>query len=265
MSFTPRAVALDLDGTLLSRAGELPPPVVAAVGRVVVAGVPVVLATGRSWRGTRPVAEALDLPDGYAVCANGAVVMRYSTPRPEDDQIVRAETFDPAPIVAAVLAKRPDVLLAVDQVEGYYVNREFPDGELTGAMVTRPVEQMVDAPVTRLIVRDTGSSEEDFAELAGSLGLHEVQYYVGYSAWLDIAGAGVTKALGLDFLAQRLGVRPEDVLAIGDGRNDVEMLRWAGRGVAMGDAPESVAAEADAVTGTFDEGGAVTELSRWFG
>ena len=54
------------------------------------------------------------------------------------------------------------------------------------------------------------------------------------------------------------------MLAIGDGRNDVEMLAWAGRGVAMGQAPAEVHAAADAVTGTFDEDGAVTELRRWF-
>ena len=54
------------------------------------------------------------------------------------------------------------------------------------------------------------------------------------------------------------------MLAVGDGRNDVEMLEWAGRGVAMGQAPAEVHAAADAVTGTFDEGGVVTELRRWF-
>ena len=55
-----------------------------------------------------------------------------------------------------------------------------------------------------------------------------------------------------------------DVLAIGDGRNDIEMLRWAGRGVAMGQAVEVVREAADAVTGTVYDEGAATELDRWF-
>ena len=54
------------------------------------------------------------------------------------------------------------------------------------------------------------------------------------------------------------------MLAIGDGRNDIEMLRWAGRGVAMGQAVEEVSAAADAVTGTVYEDGAATEIARWF-
>jgi hydroxymethylpyrimidine pyrophosphatase-like HAD family hydrolase len=91
-----------------------------------------------------------------------------------------------------------------------------------------------------------------------------VQYYVGYSAWLDIAPEGVTKAAGLDEVVRDLGIDPSDVLAVGDGRNDAEMLAWAGRGVAMGQAPLEVRQIADAVTGTFAEGGLVSELRRWF-
>ena len=67
----------------------------------------------------------------------------------------------------------------------------------------------------------------------------------------------MNKASGLAHVADRLGVDAADVLAIGDGRNDIEMLRWAGRGVAMGQAVEEVRAAADAVTGTvYDDGAA---------
>jgi len=265
VSFAPKAVALDIDGTVLTRVGELPSWVHASVRRVVDAGVPVVLATGRSWLATRPIAEELGLPDGYAVSANGATVMKYETARPELDQLVHAETFDPAPVVAAVLALRPDVLLAVDQIEGYYVNRLFPDGDLSGEVVTRPVEEMVAAPVTRLIIRDADGSDKEFEDLAASLGFHGVEYYVGYTAWLDIAAQGVSKASGLAKVAEWIGVDAADFLALGDGRNDIEMLRWAGRGVALGDAVPETRAAADAVTALFEDHGTVQELDRWFG
>jgi len=65
-------------------------------------------------------------------------------------------------------------------------------------------------------------------------------------------------------VADKLGVAQDDVLAIGDGRNDIEMLEWAGRGVAMGQAPPEVREIADAVTGSVEEDGAATELARWF-
>jgi hydroxymethylpyrimidine pyrophosphatase-like HAD family hydrolase len=96
------------------------------------------------------------------------------------------------------------------------------------------------------------------------LGLHEVSYFVGWSAWLDIGPRGVDKAHGLAMVCEDLGIDPADVLALGDGRNDIEMLQWAGRGVAIGDAPDEVKAAADIVTGLFDELGTVAELDRWF-
>lgn len=71
---------------------------------------------------------------------------------------------------------------------------------------------------------------------------------------------GVSKASGLEPLRELLGIDPAATLAIGDQRNDVEMLRWAGRGVAMGNAPEEVKAVADEVTGTVDDDGLVPIL-----
>jgi len=264
-SFRPGAVALDVDGTVLSRTGELPPAVAAAVQRVVRAGVPVVMATGRSWRSTRPVIDALGLPAGYAVTANGAVTMAFDPVAPERNRVVSAITFDPGPVAKAVLARRPGVALAVDHPGGYYVNRPFPDGDLYGEIIVRPLEQMMSEPVTRLIIRDPEGSEEEFEQLAEALGYEGVEYYVGYTAWLDIAAEGVSKAAGLTAVAERLGVPASGFLALGDGRNDNEMLRWAGRGVALADAPAETRACADAVTGFFGDGGTITELDRWFG
>lgn len=74
----------------------------------------------------------------------------------------------------------------------------------------------------------------------------------------------MTKAAALADVAAELGLGPADVLAIGDGRNDLEMLAWAGRGVAMGQSPQEVKAVADDVTGTIYDDGVVTELARWF-
>jgi hydroxymethylpyrimidine pyrophosphatase-like HAD family hydrolase len=92
-----------------------------------------------------------------------------------------------------------------------------------------------------------------------------VTYFVGWSAWLDIAPYGVNKATGVADAAELLGVSAEKVLAFGDGRNDIELLSWAGRGVAIGDAPHEVHAAADASADRFADGGPVAELLHWFG
>ncbi|WP_114559736.1 HAD family hydrolase [Desertihabitans aurantiacus] len=253
-------VALDIDGTLLHRDGTLPGDVRAAVATVVASGVPVVLATGRGWHATRPVYEALELPDGWAVCSNGAVTLRH---RPTE--VVRQVTFDPRPVIEQVVRHAPHALIAVEEVGvGYRMSSDFPEGDLSGELVVESVDELSARPATRVVIRDPQSTDEDFVALAESLGLHGVAYYIGYSAWLDIAPEGVNKAAALAEVCEQLGVAASQVLALGDGRNDIEMLTWAGRGVALGEAPAEVQAVADHVTDDFTAGGTVAELARWF-
>jgi 5-amino-6-(5-phospho-D-ribitylamino)uracil phosphatase len=260
-SWRPRLVALDIDGTVVDHDGALPEAVRKAVGRVLDADVPVVLATGRSWHGTQPVFDELGLPPGPSVASNGAVVVSYPP-----QEIRKAVTFDPREVIKKVVQVAPGTLIAVEEVgRGYRLNDHFPGGDLTGEMIIESIEQLSARPVTRIILRDPDRSDGDFTSLARHLGLQGVTYFVGWSAWLDIAPLGVNKASALQDVADDLGVDPADVLAFGDGRNDIEMLRWAGRGVAIGDASEDVQQAADVVTDTFADGGPVAELFHWFG
>jgi hydroxymethylpyrimidine pyrophosphatase-like HAD family hydrolase len=257
----PRLLALDIDGTLVDASGFLPDAVAAAVELVVQAGVPVVLSTGRSWHGTRPLFERLHLPTGPAVCSNGAVVVRYPP-----EEIVKAITFDPRPVITRVEEFAPGTLIAVEEIGiGYRLNDRFPGEDLTGELIIEDPEQLSSRPVTRVILRDPTRSEEEFLTLARHLGMHGVTYFIGWGSWLDIAPDGVNKATALAEVAAGFGVQAADVLAFGDGRNDIEMLRWAGRGVAMGDAPDEVKAAADDVTKKIDDGGPAAELRAWFG
>lgn len=257
----PRLVAFDVDGTLVDRDGRLPAPIRAAVQRVLAAGVPVVLATGRAWHSTVELVHELGLPPGPTVCSNGAVIVTYPP-----QQIVKAITFDPRAVIDKVEQVAPGTLIAVEEVGvGYRLNDHFPGGDLTGEMIIEDANQLGSRPVTRIILRNPAASDQDFIALARHLGLHGVTYFVGWSAWLDIAPEGVNKATALAEVAADLGIAAADVLAFGDGRNDLEMLRWAGRGVAIGDAPEEVKAVANAVSDTFADGGPVAELTHWFG
>ncbi len=74
----------------------------------------------------------------------------------------------------------------------------------------------------------------------------------------------MSKASALEVVRERLGVDAGDTAAVGDGRNDLEMLRWATCGVAMGQAPAEVQDAADEVTGAFEDDGLADVLTRWF-
>ena len=258
----PGLVALDIDGTVVDWDNNLQPAVHEAVQRILAAGVPVVLSTGRAWESVLPVFDALGLPPGLAVCSNGAVTVSYPPMT-----VHREVTFDASQVIETVSAKAPQALIAVEETGvGFRVSGKFPEGDLGRRDVSvETLEELGSRPVCRVVVRDPHSSDEDFIELADHLGLHGVTYSIGYSAWIDIAPDGVSKATALAEVAEYYGVAQADVLAMGDGRNDVEMLAWAGRGVALGDALDEVKQVADDVTGMFLEGGTADELNRWFG
>ncbi|MET9019272.1 HAD-IIB family hydrolase [Actinopolymorpha sp. NPDC004070] len=274
-SWRPRLVALDIDGTLVDAKNRLSPVVDAAVRQVVRAGAHVVLATGRGLTATRPLAQHFDLPTPYLVCSNGAVTVRL---HPEGAalthdgsvdgrgvELVDVVTFDPEPVVRMLLSRLPGVLVAVEELGvGYRVNAHFPPGELTGEIEVQSVAQLVSEPATRVILREPSIEAEHFLDIIDRVGLHGVAYYIGYTAWLDLAPEGVSKATGLAKVAERLGVDREDILAIGDGDNDAEMLSWAGRGVAMGNAAIEIQRVADHVTALQEEHGVAVELARWF-
>ena len=80
------------------------------------------------------------------------------------------------------------------------------------------------------------------------MGLHTVIFGVGDTAWMDIGPTGVSKATMLAELCTRLDINPARTVAVGDSWNDIDMLAWAGTGVAMGSAPRSVTNAADATT-----------------
>ena len=268
----PRLVALDIDGTLLkwvegsgATSEVITPAVVDAVGRAYDAGAHIVLASGRSPHGMTRVADLLGLPrEGgdrlWIVASNGAVIVRYP---PLD--VVHEELFDAGPAVRAIMREQPSALVAIEERgRGYRLNDHFPPGELSGEMIVTPVEELIAQPVSRVIIRNPAARAEDFVEMGRRLGLQGISYVVGWTAWLDLTPVGVSKASGLSYVVDQLGLEPADVLAIGDGRNDLEMFAWAGRSVAMGQAVPEVLEAADAVTLPVDEDGAAVELAQWF-
>jgi Cof subfamily protein (haloacid dehalogenase superfamily) len=260
VTFSPKLVALDVDGTLVNGSNEMSAAVRDVVRAIRESGIETVISTGRAIGGVMDTVGKLGFTDGYAVASNGAVVFTY-----DPIEVIHSVTFDARDAVSRVLDQVPDAIVAVENAgSGFRVNRRFPEAEFSDQQhVVDDVDSLIAEPVTRVVIRSTDHTPEEFTAIVHDLGLTGTNYYIGYSAWLDLAPDGVSKASGLDFLCDRLGVAQADVLAVGDGNNDLEMLQWAGRGVAMGHGPDSLKAMADAVTGGIDEDGLVAELEQY--
>ncbi len=258
---TPLLVALDIDGTTIDHSGGLSPAVREAVADVVAAGHHLVISTGRSIVATLPIVRLLELGRGYAVCSNGAVTLALDPAVPQGYRVTDTVTFDPRPVLTMLREQIPEALVAVEDLGvGFKVSAPFPDGELGGDQVVVDWEELVAYPATRVTLRRPEASSEEFMEQVDRAGLHGVSYAVGWTAWLDINPEGVSKGSALELVRRTLHVEPGNTVAVGDQRNDIEMLHWAARGVAMGQAPDEVKAAADEVTGTVEEDGLVPVL-----
>lgn len=252
----PLMVCLDLDGTTIDYDSVLHPEVRDAVLATSAAGHTVVIATGRTLRATLPLARELELTTGYLVCSNGAVVVRLHPALPDGYEIVEKVTFGPGPALALLREHLPGAFVAAEVIGvGHRISAGFPQDLLQGELTLASWEELGSEPVTRLTFHDPGGTEQEFLDAIDDIGLHGVNYSVGYTAWLDLAPEGVSKASALEGVRRWLGVEPSDTVAVGDQRNDLEMLDWAARGVAMGQAPAEVLAAADEVTGHVDDHG----------
>lgn len=258
-------IALDIDGTVLLEDDTLSPGVVEAVAGAHAAGHEVMLATGRSWDSTQPIMQRLGIRPEYAVCSNGAIVMRREGDG-DAAAYVRAhvETFDPTEVLALLGEHLADAHFLVELPDGTRLFTDYlDDWNLEGANKVA-FSQLSEHAVCRVVVVAPEQTDQDFLELVERIGLTQVSYAIGWTAWLDIAPQGVDKSTALELVRGWLDIAPERVLVMGDGRNDIEMMQWAvrngGRAIAMHQGPPEVHAAAGEVGLSVTEGGVAAIL-----
>ena len=263
-------IGLDIDGTLVHDDGYLSPEVVKEVRRVKDLGHEVIIATGRAAANAVPVVRDLGIDQGFVVSSNGAVTVELDLEHPRGFKMSDVVTFDPAEVLAKLIEHLPEAHFAVEDVDGSYrFHRPFPTYALGDQNFETPLEQLMHHPVSRVVVLSPEHDVDEFLGLIAKIGLASVSYAIGYTAWLDISPNGVTKASALEKQRQRLGIANQQVLVMGDGRNDIEMFQWAkeggGMAFAMGQAPEEVQLAATDVTSSVTDDGVARVLAGFEG
>lgn len=260
-------IALDLDGTSLQPDGTISPRLKAAVGQAIERGVHVILATGRMVHSAEPFWRELDLPPGPLIAYQGAVVA--SMP---DGQIVAKTTLPDAGARAAVeWALERDLLTQVYVDMELWVSREDPrvrqyiEKNHIPAWVrtTGEMTQWPEPPIKVLVQDDSAVLDRVRRELEPHLAGYPIRVFKSQPDYLELVHREVGKAVGLKAAAAALKIPQHRVMAVGDAENDLDMLQWAGWGVAMGQAPHAVKAAADAVTDTVEQDGAARAIERF--
>ncbi|PRI11068.1 HAD family hydrolase [Leucobacter massiliensis] len=271
-------IALDLDGTVLHHgfsgagddyeSGHIDPELGAAIRSLHEAGHEVVIATGRSVDATLPIVEQLGIRPEWVVAANGAVTLRRDPLAHRGYRREYVEAFDPSDALVKIRTQLVTARFAVELADGGFLYTEpIPAGTLPARQRRVPFDELLGVQASRVVVVSPDHHFEEFVSVVENLGLTHVSYAVGSTSWLDIAPDGVTKASALEVIAEKTGVDRSRVFAAGDGRNDIDMLRWAARrgdAVAMGQATPDVQAVASRVTGTIEEVGLLTALRERF-
>lgn len=263
-----RMIVLDLDGTLTNSKKQITPHTRQTLIRAQQQGVKVVLASGRPTYGIAPIADQLELAayGGYILAYNGGEIIDW-----KDRGVLHAQVLDPEVIPYMYRCAKENGFAIVTYRDNYVIT-ETPDDEyvqkeaILNVMQTLKVDnflEAIDFPVPKCLI--VGEAER-------LLRLEKVMYedlkqtnevYRSEPYFLELVPKGIDKARSLAVLLNKVGIRREEVIACGDGFNDLSMIRFAGLGVAMQNAQPVVREAADFITLSNDEDGVAHVLERF--
>lgn len=267
--FPFRAIALDLDGTLTNHDKVVTPRTRQALLKAQEQGAIIILASGRPTYGIVPVAECLELEKrgGYILSYNGGNIVNAKTGEKLFSQ------FLPDAVIPILYKYAREHGYALLGYAGNEIITEMPDDQYVkeesriNKMNIRKVDNLLDAlephPTKLLMTGDPTDmikAEEELVEILGE----KMDIFRSAPFFLELVPKGIDKAQSLLRLLSKINLTPADLMAFGDGYNDLSMLKLAGVGVAMANAAPEVRADADYVTLSNEEDG-VAEALLHFG
>lgn len=263
-----RAIALDLDGTLTNHEKVVTPKTREALLKAAAKGAVIILASGRPTYGIEPVAECLELQKrgGYILSYNGGNIVNAKTGEKLFSQFLPDEVI---PELYAYAKEHGHALLGyagneiiTEMPDDQYVKEESRINKMNIRKVDNLFESLEPHPTKLLMTGDPTlmlKAEEELVEKLGD----RMDIFRSAPFFLELVPKGIDKAKSLTRLLTKINLTPADLIAFGDGYNDLSMLKLAGMGVAMENAAPEVRAEADYVTLSNEEDGVAAALEHF--
>jgi Cof subfamily protein (haloacid dehalogenase superfamily) len=271
-----RFIALDIDGTLLNSKFEVSAANRAAIAEATQRGIEVALVTGRRYDFAMPVANQIDAPitmivnNGALVrTKDGRILLRHLLPKETARRVVQAT--EPWRGATAVVFDRPQanqvILQSIDWNDptrgGYYRrNREFlaEAKPLESCLTEDPIQVMFTGGVALMREAESALQRVQFRE---EFNLAVTVYEDRDFSMIDVIHPGVTKGASLAEWTASRGILPQEILAIGDNRNDLEMLSFSGIPVVMGNCVPELKQRGWHITGSNDDDGVAAAIERF--
>lgn len=259
-----KLIAIDQDGTLLNDDGSISERNVQAVQTAVAHGIQVIIATGKTYGSAVPVMARLGIKapgvftQGLVICnADGSVRYERALDRETAVQLIQfAETHQfphSAYCGLRILAPEADAYQAL-----LHKKYDEPAPVIVGSLLAI----IDDIRINKFLLADEAAPEETRRRLQKLVG-DRITITQGVKEFLEVLPLGASKGRGVQMLLDDLGIQPEEMLAIGDGENDLEMLQMAGIGVAMGNGRTAVKSIADYITADNNHSGVAEAIERF--
>lgn len=263
-----RFLVLDLDGTLTNNKKEITEHTRRVLIEAQERGVKIVLASGRPTYGIAPIAEKLELKKygGYILSYNGGEITNWQT-----GELMYENVLD-ADVLPYLYQCAKEHNFAIVTYQGKYVLTEHPDDEyvlkeaILNVMETKKVDnflEAIDFPVAKCLIVGEGTrlavlEKQMYEVLKDRMGVYRSEPY-----FLELVPKGIDKAQSLAVLLEKIGGTKEEMIAVGDGFNDLSMIQYAGLGVAMANAQEPVRQAADYITLSNEEDGVAAVVEKF--
>ena len=266
-----RLIISDIDGTILDNQHQVDPELKDIIPLLNREQIPFVLASARSPLGMEPIARELGLGDNPLACYNGALVIKgdpqaYETiiEHPLDKKEIR--TF-----LELVKSEFPSVSINLYSGKDWIADRLDKWVQIEAAITgEQPVIQNILLPVLdvlipihKLLLIDEAPVIQKLHDYLQTLDFSKTAFYLSKDNYMEVTAKHVSKEQALHEIAQHYQVPLEEVMTVGDNFNDLPMLRLAGLGVAMDNAPEAVKNEAKAVTKSNNEHGVAEAIKEY--
>lgn len=263
-----KAIALDLDGTLTNHNKEVTPLTKQTLIKAQKDGAHIILASGRPTFGIAPIAECLDIESygGFVLSYNGGKIVDWQSKEEIYSNFLPDEVI---PILYDYAKAHNHAILGYD---GKEIITEMPDDKYVkeesriNKMNIRKVENLLESlpphPTKLLMTGEPELMQKGTEELLGIVG-DKMDVFRSAPFFIELVPKGIDKAQSLLRLLDKIGLTPNDMIAFGDGYNDLSMLKLAGMGVAMANAVDEVKAEADYVTLSNEEDGVAAAIEKF--
>ena len=258
-----KALAVDVDGTLVDHTFEIRPRNLEALRRVIAGGCRVIIATGRMYRSALKYAEAIGTEEPM-ICYQGAVV------RSRAGEILREWPVPPAEAVAALeMARAQDLHINLYRDDAFYVERMGWGAKRYAAVaqmepqVVPDLMELAQQGSTKIVFVDKPERLRELEPLVRRTVEPRARVTFSLPDFLEVVEATASKGAALAFICEAAGIRPSEVIAVGDAPNDVEMFRYAGLALAPRTSFPEALAEADAIIAPPGEDGIAELVERY--